>query len=79
MANNRWTERAQRALELAHEAASQLGHNYVGSEHILLGLLREETGIAARVLTQHGVTDRNLTASIVRPWAKGRRARSPWV
>ena len=77
MANNRWTERAQRAMELAHEAASQMGHNYVGSEHLLLGLLREETGVAARVLVQHGVTDRNLTASILNAVGQGAPGAQP--
>ena len=46
-----FTPRAKRVLELSMEEASSLGHNYIGTEHILLGLLRESEGIAARVLT----------------------------
>lgn len=48
-------ESANKALELSRQEAQYMGHPYVGSEHILLGLLREEKGIAARVLAQHGV------------------------
>ncbi|KAM0905430.1 hypothetical protein ACQ4PT_017399 [Festuca glaucescens] len=45
-----FTPRAKRVLELSLEEARQLGHNYIGSEHLLLGLLREGEGVAARVL-----------------------------
>ncbi|MCI8331850.1 MAG: ATP-dependent Clp protease ATP-binding subunit [Clostridiales bacterium] len=54
--NNRFTELAQKALNGAMTAAGELGHNYIGSEHILLGLLAEEEGMAAKVLSDHGVT-----------------------
>ena len=56
MFNNKFTERAEKALRIAHENAVQLGHNYVGTEHILLGLLQEGGGVAARVLQSQGVT-----------------------
>jgi ATP-dependent Clp protease ATP-binding subunit ClpC len=46
----RFTERARQAVVLAQDEARGLGHNYIGTEHLLLGLLREEEGIAARVL-----------------------------
>jgi ATP-dependent Clp protease ATP-binding subunit ClpC len=49
---NRFTEPAQRALSLAKEEAQGLHHDYIGTEHLLLGLLREEEGIAAEVLHQ---------------------------
>ena len=42
--------RAKRVLELSLEEARQLGHNYIGTEHLLLGLIREGEGVAARVL-----------------------------
>ena len=45
---NRFTERARQALTLAQEAAASFGHSYIGSEHLLLGLLREGGGPAAR-------------------------------
>ena len=43
---NQFTPRAEEALRLAQEAAEEMGHGYVGCEHILLGLMREEDGIA---------------------------------
>ena len=55
-----YTSRAKKVLELAMAEARDLTHNYVGTEHLLLGLLREEKGIAAQVLTDHGV---NLDAA----------------
>ncbi|SCM81848.1 Negative regulator of genetic competence ClpC/MecB [uncultured Sporomusa sp.] len=54
-----YTPRAKKVIELAMEEALRLGHNYVGTEHILLGLIREGEGIAAQVLTGMGV-DINL-------------------
>jgi ATP-dependent Clp protease ATP-binding subunit ClpC len=56
MYENKFTERAAKALNLALESAKELGHGYIGSEHILLGLLREGGGIAAKVLEARGVT-----------------------
>ena len=52
----RCTEGAKRALALAQEAARAMGHNYVGSEHLLLGLIREEEGAAYKALSAFGVT-----------------------
>jgi len=51
-----YTSRAKKVLELAMGEARELNHSYVGTEHLLLGLLREEKGIAAQVLTEAGVT-----------------------
>jgi len=51
----KFSERARRVLTIAQEEARSLNHNYIGTEHILLGLVREEEGIAARVLTNMGV------------------------
>ena len=55
-----YTSRAKKVLELAMSEARELNHSYVGTEHLLLGLLREEKGIAAQVLTDAGV---NLDAA----------------
>ncbi len=55
MGNLPFTPRAKKVLELSLEEASQLGHNYIGTEHLLLGLIKESEGIAARVLTNLGV------------------------
>ena len=57
MNTREFTEKARSALRLAHEAAAKLGHGYVGSEHILLGLVREREGVAARALRSGGVTE----------------------
>ena len=52
----KFSERARRVLTIAQEEARQLNHNYIGTEHILLGLVREEEGVAAKVLTNLGVS-----------------------
>jgi len=59
-----YTEKARNAINLAHDAACQLGHNYVGSEHLLLGLICEGTGVAANVLANLGITSDNVTEKI---------------
>ena len=62
---NRFTQRAQRAIDLSLEAAEKLGHEAVGSEHILLGLIREKDGIAAKVLEKLGLTSKILEKRII--------------
>jgi dihydroneopterin aldolase len=52
----RLTERARKAVVLAQEEAGRFRHNYIGTEHLLLGLLREDEGVAARALTALGIT-----------------------
>ena len=55
----RFTQRARRVLSLAHQEAERMRHNYIGTEHLLLGLIREEGGVAGRVLRELGLeTDR---------------------
>jgi ATP-dependent Clp protease ATP-binding subunit ClpA len=56
----RFTDRARRVVVLAQEEARMLNHDYIGTEHILLGLLRENEGVAARVLTGLGLSLRDL-------------------
>ncbi|CDZ23627.1 Chaperone protein ClpC2, chloroplastic [[Clostridium] cellulosi] len=53
---DRFTEKADKAFSLAMKSAGEMGHNYIGSEHILLGLLKEGTGVAAKVLENAGIT-----------------------
>ncbi|MDR3240326.1 MAG: ATP-dependent Clp protease ATP-binding subunit [Clostridiales bacterium] len=60
----RFTEKAKASIESAQNAAMELGHNYVGSEHLLLGLLAVEDGIAARALEGQGVTSNDVTEKI---------------
>ena len=66
MYDNHFTPRAQSALRLAQAAAEELGHSYVGSEHLLLGLLREEAGAAHRCLAEQSVTQERTRDTIVR-------------
>ena len=56
----RFTEQAKNALELAKEAAQSLSHSYIGTEHILLGLLAQEEGTAGKVLEEFGVESKKL-------------------
>src|SRR5438477_12286601 len=62
----RFTERARQVVVLAQEEARALRHNYIGTEHILLGLMREEEGLAARVLRLLDVTIERVRAEVVR-------------
>ncbi len=57
---DRFTEGAKKALALAQESAKQLGHNYVGSEHLLMGLIREGDGAAAKALYRFGVSESDV-------------------
>ena len=66
MSNSQFTQRAQAALKLAQESSAMLGHGYVGSEHLLLGLLKEGQGVAAKVLTRAGLTADTVQSSIAR-------------
>jgi ATP-dependent Clp protease ATP-binding subunit ClpC len=52
---NKFTERAEKALKLAQESAETLGHNYIGTEHILMGLISEGEGVAAKVLQSYDI------------------------
>ena len=52
---DKFTERARKVLSLAQEEAQRFQHNYIGTEHLLLGLLREDEGVAGKVLTSLGV------------------------
>ena len=65
MNENKFTPRAEEALRLAQEAAGELGHGYVGTEHLLVGLIREEEGMAHTVLTEAGLTD-DMIVEIIR-------------
>ena len=55
-----FTPRAKKVLELSLREALQLGHNYIGTEHILLGLVREREGMAARILAARGASDQRV-------------------
>jgi len=62
----RFTERARQVVVLAQDEARALKHNYIGTEHILLGLLREEEGVAARVLESLDITVEEVRVQVAR-------------
>jgi len=70
----RFTQRARRVLSLAHEEAERLHHNYIGTEHLLLGLIREEGGVAGRVLRELGLEPARVKEMIERMTGIGRHA-----
>ena len=61
---NRFTENAEQALLEAEKSASALGHTYIGSEHLLIGLAATENGIAAKILSGKGLTRERLTEAV---------------
>ena len=61
----KFTSRAKKALELAQDEAVSLGHNYIGTEHVLYGLIKEGAGVASRVLQNQGITAEDVEAKIV--------------
>ena len=61
-----FTPRAKRILELSWDEARQLGHNYIGTEHLLLGLIREGEGVAARVLENLGVDLNKIRSNVIK-------------
>ena len=62
--SNRFTERAQRVILIAQEEAKRLNHDYVGTEHLLLGLIALGEGVAAQVLANLGVDLRRVRSEI---------------
>jgi ATP-dependent Clp protease ATP-binding subunit ClpC len=67
----RFTDRARQVVVLAQHEARELKHNYIGTEHLLLGLLGEEERLAARVLASLGVTAGDVRAQVVRTIGEG--------
>ena len=61
---NRFTKKAQNSLALALESAQSLGHSYIGSEHILLGLMEEKDSVASRMLQKRGLNHKKIKAEI---------------
>ena len=74
----RFTQRARRVLSLAQEEAERLNHNYIGSEHVLIGLLREEGGVAGRVLRELGLDAVRVQAMVERS-SGGPGTRTPFT
>ncbi len=70
---DRFTKRARRVLTSAQEEAQRLNHNYIGTEHLLLGLVREENGVAVRVLREMEIDPRQIREIIERTVGRGQR------
>ncbi len=70
---DKFTERARKVLTLAQEEATRLNHNYIGTEHLLLGLVREGDGVAARVLANLGVELPRVRAAVEHIVGRGDR------
>lgn len=68
---NKFTQKAQKALAAALSAADELGHSYIGTEHLLLGLISQKESIAARILTQRGANEIKLKQSIIDYMGRG--------
>ena len=62
--NEKFTQRAELAIENARQAAGEMGHGYIGTEHLLLGIMMENDGLGARILLRHGI-DKPLLWRIV--------------
>ena len=60
----KFTARAEKALEYAQDIAMELGHNYIGTEHLLYGLIEEGTGVASKVLQNQNLTAEKVKDSI---------------
>ena len=73
----RFTERAQKVLALAQEEAIRLGHNNIGTEHILLGLVREGEGIAAKALYGLGLSSEKIQKEVEE--SNWQRNRCQWI
>lgn len=72
----RFTQRARRVLSLAHGEAERLRHNYIGTEHLLIGLIREEGGVAGRVLRELGLETERVKEMVQRMSGMGQYAGS---
>ncbi len=70
---DRFTKRARRVLALAQEEAIRLNHNYIGTEHLLLGLMKEENGVAVKILRELGVEPEQVIRAVERTVGRGER------
>uniref|UniRef100_UPI00402AE5D8 Clp protease N-terminal domain-containing protein n=1 Tax=Veillonella magna TaxID=464322 RepID=UPI00402AE5D8 len=67
----RFTDGAQRALAIAQEKAKEFGHDYVGTEHLLLGLLEEKNSVAAKALHKLGLQDKEAEKAVLDAVGRG--------
>ena len=66
-----FTKKAQEALNLAMQIATELGHTYIGSEHLLMGLMEESTGVASHYLAERGASSEKIRHAVIRMAGKG--------
>ena len=71
MTHSRWTDRARKVMQLANQEAQRFNHEYVGTEHILLGLLKEGNNVAVQILCNLGAEPFNVGREVVRKWRNG--------
>ena len=71
----RFTEKAEKAIKISQETAMELGHNYIGTEHLLLGLIKEGSGVAARVLNDQGMTEEKVIKEVEELIGRGEATR----
>ncbi len=71
---DRFTKKARRVLQAAQEEAQRLNHSYIGTEHLLLGLMKEENGVASKVLHELGVDSQQVIIAIEQKIGRGERA-----
>ena len=69
--NEKFTQRAELAIDRARIAAGELGHSYVGTEHLLLGIMLEQSGLGARILRQRGIEEKDLRAALIKQFGLG--------
>ena len=60
----KFTNKAKKVIQIANDISIELGHNYIGTEHILYGLVKEGEGIAAKVLSNKGLTEEKIKIKI---------------
>ena len=68
----KFTNRAKKSIEIANDISLELGHNYIGTEHILYGLIKEGEGIASKVLTNKGITEEKVVKKIEEMLGRGK-------
>ena len=68
----KFTNRAKKSIEIANDISLELGHNYIGTEHILYGLIKEGEGIASKVLTNKGITEEKVVKKIEEILGRGK-------
>ena len=69
----KFTNKAKKVIEIANDISIELGHNYIGTEHILYGLVKEGEGIAAKVLTNKGITEDKVRIKIEEMLGQGQK------